>query len=295
MSERVPTPAAPPIKLSSPETKEFWEIPVVFEDEHLLGISKPARLLTSPDRYDPNRPNLIKLLHTGVAQGKPWARARGLTYLSNAHRLDFETTGVLLLAKNKPALVQLANLFGSEWGPSANDRRHVISALLYVYPLQDLTVGASCDRCGAPLSGSPIVKTLSDEHGHFVLENVPAGTDIPIVVQLGKWRRVTTIPMVAPCQENVLTDKDLTRLPRKRSEGDMPKIAVTLGACDQISCMLPKVGIDSSEFGVAGQDRAVTFYSTPSQSGLAGATSATGRGASTCAAALTPSPAPAGR
>jgi RluA family pseudouridine synthase len=114
MSERVPTPSAPPIKLSSPETKEFWEIPVVFEDEHLLGISKPARLLTSPDRYDPNRPNLIKLLHTGVAEAKPWARVRGLTYLSNAHRLDFETTGVLLLAKNKPALVQLANLFGSE-------------------------------------------------------------------------------------------------------------------------------------------------------------------------------------
>lgn len=32
----------------------------------------------------------------------------------NAHRLDFETSGVMLLAKNKPALVMLANLFGSE-------------------------------------------------------------------------------------------------------------------------------------------------------------------------------------
>ena len=114
MSSRVSISSAPPIKLSSPETKEFWEIPVVFEDEHLLGISKPARLLTSPDRYDPNRPNLMKLLHAGIAAGKPWAKERGLTYLANAHRLDFETTGVLLLAKNKPALVKLANLFGSE-------------------------------------------------------------------------------------------------------------------------------------------------------------------------------------
>jgi 23S rRNA pseudouridine1911/1915/1917 synthase len=114
MSERAPAHSAPPIKLSSPETKEFWEIPVVFEDEHLLAISKPARLLTSPDRYDPNRPNLMKLLHAGIAAGKSWAAARGLTYLANAHRLDFETTGVLLLAKNKPALVKLANLFGSE-------------------------------------------------------------------------------------------------------------------------------------------------------------------------------------
>src|SRR5690349_14595773 len=103
-----------PIKLSSPATKEFWEIPVLFEDEHLLAIEKPARLLTSPDRYDSERPNLMKLLHAAIAAGKPWAAERGLTYLMNAHRLDFETSGVLLLAKSKPVLVQLADLFGSE-------------------------------------------------------------------------------------------------------------------------------------------------------------------------------------
>ena len=106
--------AKPVIKLSSPETNEFWEVPVVFEDEHLLAINKPARLLSSPDRYDPNRPNLMKLLHAGVTEQKHWAKERHLTYLANAHRLDFETTGVLLLAKDKPTLVQLADLFGTE-------------------------------------------------------------------------------------------------------------------------------------------------------------------------------------
>lgn len=104
----------PVIKLSSPATQEFWEIPVLFEDEHLLAIDKPSGLLSSPDRYDPNRPNLMKLLHAGIAAGKPWARERSLTYLMNAHRLDFETSGIILLAKNKPVLVELANLFGSE-------------------------------------------------------------------------------------------------------------------------------------------------------------------------------------
>jgi RluA family pseudouridine synthase len=103
-----------PIKLSSPATHEFWEIPVLFEDAHLLALDKPAGLLTSPDRYDAERPNLMKLLHAGVEQQKPWARERGLTYLANAHRLDFETSGIILLAKDKPALVALANLFGSE-------------------------------------------------------------------------------------------------------------------------------------------------------------------------------------
>jgi RluA family pseudouridine synthase len=102
------------IKLSSPATREFWEIAVLFEDAHLLALDKPGGLPVSPDRDDPQRPNLMKLLHTGLAENKPWARDRGLTYLSHAHRLDVETSGVILLAKTKPMLVALANLFGSE-------------------------------------------------------------------------------------------------------------------------------------------------------------------------------------
>ena len=102
------------IKLSSPATRGFWEIPVLFEDESLLALDKPAGLLTAPDAHDEARPSLMKLLLDGLSAGKPWARERGLTYLSNAHRLDCETSGVILLAKNKPALVALADLFGAE-------------------------------------------------------------------------------------------------------------------------------------------------------------------------------------
>ncbi|HWF20008.1 MAG TPA: RluA family pseudouridine synthase [Verrucomicrobiae bacterium] len=102
------------IKLSSPATREFWELPILFEDEHLLAVDKPSRMLTSPDRYDPKRPNLMKLLHGGIEQAKPWAKQRALNYLMNAHRLDFETSGVILLAKTKPVLVKLASMFGSE-------------------------------------------------------------------------------------------------------------------------------------------------------------------------------------
>ncbi len=114
MNLPAPNPPAPPIKLSAPATKEFWEIPVLFEDEHLLALNKPASLLASPDRNDAHRPNLMRLLHEGIAGAKPWASQRGLTYLANAHRLDFETTGVMLLAKNKPTLVTVADMFGAE-------------------------------------------------------------------------------------------------------------------------------------------------------------------------------------
>ena len=102
-----------PIKLSSPETGQFWEIPVLWEDDHLLALNKPAGLPVSPDRSDPARPSLMNLLHRGIQRGAPWAKSRGLAYLMNAHRLDSATTGVLLLAKNKPALVSLANQFGA--------------------------------------------------------------------------------------------------------------------------------------------------------------------------------------
>jgi RluA family pseudouridine synthase len=103
----------PAVKLSSPATREFWELPALFEDDHLLALDKPAGLLTSPDRLAPERPSLLKLLQDGIAAGKPWAQARQLAYLANAHRLDGDTSGVLVLAKSKPALVALADQFGS--------------------------------------------------------------------------------------------------------------------------------------------------------------------------------------
>jgi RluA family pseudouridine synthase len=102
------------IKLSSPATREFWEIPALFEDEHLLALQKPAELLVSPDQQTPERPSLMQLLYAGIADGKPWAKERQLSYLINAHRLDPDTSGVLLLAKNKPVLVALADLFGTD-------------------------------------------------------------------------------------------------------------------------------------------------------------------------------------
>ena len=103
-----------PIKLSSRSTGEFWEIEVLFEDDHLLALDKPAGLLTVPDPADPERPNLMGLLHAGLAKGAPWAATRSLGFLGNAHLLDCETSGVLLLAKDKPAQAHLANQLGSE-------------------------------------------------------------------------------------------------------------------------------------------------------------------------------------
>ena len=107
-------PAGDIIKLSSPGTREFWEIPVLFEDEQLLALDKPPGLLTAPDQDNPQLPSLTALLHAGIAEAKAWARERGLSYLMNPHRLDFDTSGALLFAKDKPTFLALADLFGTD-------------------------------------------------------------------------------------------------------------------------------------------------------------------------------------
>lgn len=102
------------IKLSAPELHGFWEIEVLYEDAELLAIDKPAGLRLVPDTAEPEAPALMPLLHRGIAEGKPWATARGLGFLSNVHVLDREASGVLLLARSKPILGTISNLIGSE-------------------------------------------------------------------------------------------------------------------------------------------------------------------------------------
>jgi len=131
-----------------------------------------------------------------------------------------------------------------------------------------LPKGATCDKCGA-VSGSPVVTAISEPNGSFVLKNVPVGKNIPLVIQIGKWRRQVTIPEVKQCQDNP-APADLTRLPRNQSEGNMPHIALTTGGCDALGCMLPKVGIDPSEFGKESDGDAKAVHVFAGSGGQAG-------------------------
>jgi hypothetical protein len=124
---------------------------------------------------------------------------------------------------------------------------YVPSAALAPIPSQ-----LTCDRCGAMPSGSPVAIALSDATGHFKLDGVPAGANVPIVVQTGKWRRLQFVPTVAPCADNPLTDPNLTRLPRSATEGSLPRIAIATSALDPFECVLKKFGIDGNEFSAPG-------------------------------------------
>jgi hypothetical protein len=115
-------------------------------------------------------------------------------------------------------------------------------------PLEPFKNGATCDQCGIVASGSPIATALTDSKGHFKLENVPVGKDVPLVMQVGKWRRQIKVPSVTACKDTPITDHDLTRLPRNQKEGDIPQMALTTGGCDGLECLFRKMGIDDSEF-----------------------------------------------
>jgi hypothetical protein len=109
-----------------------------------------------------------------------------------------------------------------------------------------LTSGASCDKCSAALSGAPLVQTITDVNGRFTLNNMPVDTNVPVVIQIGKWRRQIAVTTTA-CT-NTPVAATLSRLPRTKAEGNIPKIALTTGAADILECLLLKIGIDKSEF-----------------------------------------------
>jgi 23S rRNA pseudouridine1911/1915/1917 synthase len=89
---------------------------IVYEDNDLLVIDKPSRLIVHQKNLDDKQPSVVdwvvknypKLENIGepfVASGKEVPRA-GII-----HRLDKDTSGLLIIAKNNEAFSYLKNLF----------------------------------------------------------------------------------------------------------------------------------------------------------------------------------------
>jgi hypothetical protein len=109
------------------------------------------------------------------------------------------------------------------------------------------TDGVTCDRCNAQVL-DPVVSAITDATGSFTLTNVPVGDKIPLVVQMGKWRKQTTVS-VPMCATTPVAAAN-TSLPKNSSEGDIPHIAIATGSADPFECLLLKVGIDPNEITI---------------------------------------------
>src|SRR5258705_9303925 len=127
------------------------------------------------------------------------------------------------------------------------------------------TPGVSWDSCNSLVRGPPLKGVLTGVDGTFTITDAPCGTNIPLVIQLGRWRRMITIPSVACCADTVLTNAQ-THLPRNHVgapgdlRSDIPLMAVSTGSVDTLHCVLRKIGVEDSEFtNPAGTGR-VRFY-----------------------------------
>lgn len=75
------------------------DIQIIFENDEFVAINKPAGVLTIPDRYDDTQPSVYKHLQNKYEK------------IFIVHRLDRDTSGVVLFAKNEQAHKHLSQLF----------------------------------------------------------------------------------------------------------------------------------------------------------------------------------------
>ena len=142
-----------------------------------------------------------------------------------------------------------------------------------VTPIPAGVSSAACD--GAPLPKA-VTYTYTGTDGSFTLSGVPVGTNIPIVIQTGRWRRMITIntsaltcgsPALNISANNCAGTNNysgsvgcLTRLPRTQAcdtvndpacvvgQQNIPLTAIATGALDAEECMYYRIGVSSTEY-----------------------------------------------
>ena len=118
-------------KVTTAERSAPPEIAIVFEDEHLVLVDKPAGLATAATR-ETDRHNLLHYLSERPSSGP----------LHLVHRLDLETSGLLLVAKNAESAHRLSELFST----------HALERVYRAVLLGELDDGQTVER---PIGGRP--------------------------------------------------------------------------------------------------------------------------------------------
>jgi len=88
-------------------------IPILYEDRSVIAIDKPAGWMLVQHSWQKTNRNLQAAIVSSIAAGNFWARSRGVKFLRHIHRLDAETSGVLLFGRSFGAVETYGRLFES--------------------------------------------------------------------------------------------------------------------------------------------------------------------------------------
>ena len=88
-------------------------IPIIYEDRSVLAIDKPRGWMLVPHSWRKTNWNLQAAIDSSMRADDFWARSRNLKYLRHVHRLDADTSGVMLFAKSDGAMHAMSDMFES--------------------------------------------------------------------------------------------------------------------------------------------------------------------------------------
>lgn len=98
------------VEIRIPDTDlvpEQIPVPVVFEDEHLLVVNKPGGLVVHPGAGNPTGTLVNALLDRGIEGGEDPTRP------GVVHRLDRDTSGLMVVAKGELAYTRLVEMLSA--------------------------------------------------------------------------------------------------------------------------------------------------------------------------------------
>lgn len=97
----------PPLEPAEPEPDPTISLDVVYEDEHVLVLNKQRGLVVHPGIGNPDG----TLVNALLAHADDWSGIRGVIRPGIVHRLDKNTSGLMVTAKHDQACVGLQNQF----------------------------------------------------------------------------------------------------------------------------------------------------------------------------------------
>ncbi|MEZ2279768.1 MAG: pseudouridine synthase [Microcoleus sp.] len=155
--------------LPVPEPRKM--LPIIYEDKWLIIINKPANLLSVPGRYLENQDSVLSRFRNLLVDG---------FNLNTVHRLDFDTSGILILARDQDTYRKLSLQF---------EKKQVHK--IYEAVLSGIT-NMNMGSIALPLWGDPENRPIQEVNWE---RGKPSVTQFQVIGREGNCSRIEFVPL----------------------------------------------------------------------------------------------------